>query len=130
MLSLIRFTAVSSCSGVLSVDLLRSKTDVICQQRGRKRALKKTVTRQQKLERRMKREEKEAVIILYNLTYLCIETLIIYRSKVKTQFYSISEALAMHRELQHPAIYDNLNALVRLRLELNMNTERQVYIVS
>ncbi|KHJ85538.1 hypothetical protein OESDEN_14732 [Oesophagostomum dentatum] len=51
-------------------------------------------------------------------------------SKVKTQFYSVSEALARHRELQQPSIYNHPNAPLRLRLELNMQTERQVFLSS
>lgn len=40
--------------------MLRPTAAEVVQTRGRKRALKQTITRQQKLERRMKREEKEA----------------------------------------------------------------------
>ena len=50
---------------------------------------------------------------------------IFFRTAVKTQFYSVPEALKMHRELQDPAIYNTPNAPLRLRLELNMGTERQ-----
>lgn len=36
----------------------------------------------------------------------------------------------MHRELQSPSIYNNPNAPIRLRLELNMTTERQTKMVT
>uniref|UniRef100_A0A8R1I016 Uncharacterized protein n=2 Tax=Caenorhabditis japonica TaxID=281687 RepID=A0A8R1I016_CAEJA len=56
MLSLVRQTMTSTGCNMLRP----ASADVIIQTRGRKRALKQTITRQQKLERRMKREEKEA----------------------------------------------------------------------
>lgn len=132
----------------------------ICQQRGRKRALKAKLSRQQKLERRLKREEREAARKQYNfMERLNIRrmksllspsqqfpgrliredeadlpdkptTNVFIRSAVKTQFYPIHEALAMHREMQQPSIYNNPNAPVRLRMELNMSTERQTKMVS
>ena len=49
---------------------------------------------------------------------------------MKTQFYTVAEALKMHRDLQDPAIYNMPNAPLRLRLELNMGTERQVCYLS
>ncbi|VDP04708.1 unnamed protein product [Heligmosomoides polygyrus] len=127
---------------------------------GRKRALKQTITRQQKLERRLKREEREAARKQYSFMErinirrmknllspsqqfpgrLCREdeahlpdaplTNVFIRSKVKTQFYSVAEALARHRELQQPSIYNNPNAPIRLRLELNMTTEKQTKMVT
>lgn len=52
------------------------------------------------------------------------------KSHFKTQYYTVSEALDMHRELQSPSIYNNPNAPIRLRLELNMTTERQTKMVT
>ncbi|EYC31125.1 hypothetical protein Y032_0004g1971 [Ancylostoma ceylanicum] len=160
MLSLLRSTAASSCSGLMSAELLRPVVGEFAQQRGRKRALKQTITRQQKLERRLKREEREAARKQYtfmerinirrmkNLLSPSQQfpgrlnrddevnlpdkplTNIFIRSKVKTQFYTVSEALAMHRELQQPSIYNHPNAPLRLRLELNMQTERQTKMVT
>ncbi|VDK48459.1 unnamed protein product [Anisakis simplex] len=143
------------------------------QQRGRKRALKANLSRQQKLERRLKREAKEAARKQYNF----MERLNIRRMKnllspsqqfpgrliredeeglpdkpttnvyistmLKTQFHPIPEALAVHRcafyvaveighflpEMQQPSIYNNPKAPIRLRIELNMNTERQTKMV-
>ncbi|KAK6047919.1 hypothetical protein COOONC_14576, partial [Cooperia oncophora] len=60
MFSLLRNTAISSCSGLVAFDLLRPVAGDFTQLRGRKRALKQGLTRQQKLERRLKREEREA----------------------------------------------------------------------
>ncbi|CAB3406591.1 unnamed protein product [Caenorhabditis bovis] len=139
--------------------VLRPTSAEIMQIRGRKRALKQTMTRQQKLERRIKREEKEAARKQYSF----MERINIRRMKnllspsqqfpgrfaaedeanlpekptldvfiknhFKTQFYSVGEALEMHRELQQPSIYNNPNAPVRMRLELNMTTERQTKMV-
>lgn len=48
------------------------------------------------------------------------------RSWVKTQFYPISKALELHRQLQRPEMYNNPNAPVKLRIELNMSTEKAV----
>lgn len=48
------------------------------------------------------------------------------RSEFRTQFYSIAEALEIHRLQQRPEIYNNPSAPVRLRLELNMSTEKAV----
>ncbi|VDK55772.1 unnamed protein product, partial [Cylicostephanus goldi] len=160
MFSLLRSTATSSCSCIISNELLRPVVGEFAQQRGRKRALKQTITRQQKLERRLKREEREAARKQYtfmerinirrmkNLLSPSQQfpgrlnrddeaalpdkplTNIFIRSKVKTQFYSVAEALARHRELQQPAIYNHPNAPLRLRLELNMQTERQTKMVT
>nr|CDJ90384.1 Ribosomal protein L1 domain containing protein [Haemonchus contortus] len=160
MISSFRNTAMLSCSGVAVLDLLRPAAGDFTQLRGRKRALKQSLTRQQKLERRLKREEKEAARKQYTFMErinirrmknllspsqqfpgrLCREdeanlpdkppTNIFIRSKVKTQFYSVAEALARHRVLQQPFIFNNPNAPVRLRLELNMSTERQTKMVT
>lgn len=40
--------------------------------------------------------------------------------------YTISEALAMHREAMHPTVWNIPDAPVRLRLELNMTLPRKV----
>lgn len=47
-------------------------------------------------------------------------------SQVKHQFYSLSEALAIHRLQQRPEIYDNPHAQLKLRIELNMTTDKAV----
>uniref|UniRef100_A0A1I7YUV4 39S ribosomal protein L1, mitochondrial n=1 Tax=Steinernema glaseri TaxID=37863 RepID=A0A1I7YUV4_9BILA len=154
---LIHSRCFSMFSGV--GEFLRPSTAVLQQNRGRKRALKATLTRAQKLERRMKREEKEAARKQYNF----MERISIRRMKsllspsqqfpgrfdadaesdlpekptcnvylkdmVKTQFYPISKALEIHRLMQQPSIYNNPNAPVRLRLELNMTTERQTKMI-
>ncbi|KAK6749822.1 hypothetical protein RB195_002059 [Necator americanus] len=160
MLPLLRTTVASSYGILVSTDLLRPAVGEFAQQRGRKRALKQTITRQQKLERRLKREEREAARKQYtfmervnirrmkNLLSPSQQfpgrlnrddevdlpdkplTNIFMRKKVKTQFYSVPEALAMHRELQRPSIYNHPNAPLRLRLELNMQTERQTKMVT
>ncbi|GMR49770.1 hypothetical protein PMAYCL1PPCAC_19965, partial [Pristionchus mayeri] len=139
----------------LTGDLLVPSTSEIINVRGRKRALKQTMSRQQKLERRLKREEREAkrkqFTFMERINIKRMRSLlspseqfpgrfnrdkevslpeqpltnIFIRSNVKTQFYSVAEALAMHKELQHPSIYNNPKAPLRLRLELNMNTEKQ-----
>lgn len=140
--------------------MLRPAAADIVQIRGRKRALKQTITRQQKLERRMKREEKEAARKQYSFMEkinirrmknllspsqqfpgrLNIDgevnlpekpTLDVFiKSHFKTQYYTVAEALDMHRELQSPSIYNNPNAPIRLRLELNMTTERQTKMIT
>jgi hypothetical protein len=48
------------------------------------------------------------------------------RSEIRTQFFPIAEALEMHRSQQRPEIYNNPHALMMLRLELNMTTEKAV----
>ncbi|VDL64396.1 unnamed protein product [Nippostrongylus brasiliensis] len=160
MFTLFRNVALATSNNVLGTDLLRAVTGEVAQQRGRKRALKQSLTRQQKLERRLKREEREAARKQYTFMErinirrmknllspsqqfpgrLCREdeaslpdkplTNVFIRSKVKTQFYSVSEALARHRELQQPSIFNHPNAPLRLRLELNMSTEKQTKMVS
>ncbi|KAF1757543.1 hypothetical protein GCK72_013999 [Caenorhabditis remanei] len=155
MLSLVKQTVSATGSS-----MLRPAAADIVQIRGRKRALKQTITRQQKLERRMKREEKEAARKQYSFMEkinirrmknllspsqqfpgrLNIDdevnlpekpTLDVFiKSHFKTQYYTVAEALDMHRELQSPSIYNNPNAPIRLRLELNMTTERQTKMVT
>ncbi|KJH41201.1 ribosomal protein, L1P family [Dictyocaulus viviparus] len=154
-------TAVSflSYDSVYS-NFLRPVVAEYLQQRGRKRSLKQTITRQQKLERRLKKEEREAARKQYNFMErinirrmrnllspsqqfpgrLCQEaeanlpahplTNIFIRSKVKTQHLSVAEALIRHREIQQPSIYNNPGAPLRLRLELNMNTEKQSKMIT
>ncbi|VDP01071.1 unnamed protein product [Soboliphyme baturini] len=39
--------------------------------------------------------------------------------------YSIAEAIEMHRELQHPTMFNNVAAPVVLRLDLNMELEKK-----
>ena len=52
-----------------------------------------------------------------------------FRSEVQTQFYSIADALAFHRLQQRPEIYNNPNAPIKLRIELNMTTEKAVIVL-
>ncbi|CAJ0936154.1 unnamed protein product, partial [Mesorhabditis belari] len=141
-------------------NILRTTSAEIVQIRGRKRALKQTLTRQQKLDRRLKREAKEAARKQYTFMErinirrmknllspseqfpgrLNLEeeaalpdsptTNVYIRSTFKTQYYSVPEALAMHRELQHPSIYNRPDAPLKLRIELNMTTEKQTKMVS
>lgn len=50
-------------------------------------------------------------------------------SEFRTQFYSISDALASHRLQQRPEIYNNPNAPVKLRIELNMTTNKATKMI-
>ncbi|VDN08003.1 unnamed protein product [Thelazia callipaeda] len=130
------------------------------QHRGRKRNLKRGLTKQERQERRLKREAKEAerkkysfmqrikISRMRNMTSISEQfpgrldagkeahlpdkptTNIFIRSAYKTQYYSVSEALQMHREMQQPSIYNNPNARVRLRMELNMATEKKTKMVA
>ncbi|KAI6221284.1 39S ribosomal protein L1, mitochondrial [Aphelenchoides fujianensis] len=140
--------------------LLAVTTPELQQLRGRKRALKKPLSRQERLLRRQKREEKEAARKQYSF----MERIKIRRmkallspsqqgpgrydaeaeaelpeappcnvyigSQVRTQFHSIREALAIHRALQRPEVYNNPNATVKLRIELNMTTEKATKMVT
>jgi len=140
---------------LLSNSLLNNDPWLYHQQiRGRKRALRSQLTRQQKIEKRMKREEKIAErkkfgfmerikiarmrseqsqsqqgpgrLVREDEAHLPDRptTNVFLRNKIKTQFYSIIDALNLHRQLQQPAIHNNPDAPIRLRLELNMTTER------
>ncbi|VIO99269.1 Uncharacterized protein BM_BM7752 [Brugia malayi] len=130
------------------------------QYRGRKRNLKRALTKQERQERRLKREAKEAerkkytfmqriqISRMKHMTSISEQfpgrlnpakeahlpdkptTNIFIRSAYKTQYYSVSEALQMHREMQQPSIYNNPNARIRLRMELNMTTERKTKMVA
>ncbi|KAJ1358695.1 hypothetical protein KIN20_017185 [Parelaphostrongylus tenuis] len=60
MFRLIQAVVTTSCRDPMSSELLRPTVAEFAQLRGRKRALKQGLTRQQKLERRLKREEREA----------------------------------------------------------------------
>uniref|UniRef100_A0A915PZ88 Ribosomal protein n=1 Tax=Setaria digitata TaxID=48799 RepID=A0A915PZ88_9BILA len=112
---------------------------------GRKRNLKRALTKQERQERRLKREAKEAERKKTSISEQFPgrlnpakeahlpdkpNTNIFIRSAYKTQYYSVSEALRMHREMQHSSIYNNPNARVRLRMELNMTTEKKTKMVS
>ncbi|CAG9529969.1 unnamed protein product [Cercopithifilaria johnstoni] len=127
--------------------------------RGRKRNLKRALTKQERQERRLKREAKEAErkkytfmqrIQISRMKHMVSiseqfpgrfnpakeahlpdkpTTNIFIRSAYKTQYYSVSEALQMHREMQQPSIYNNPNARIRLRMELNMTTEKKTKMV-
>uniref|UniRef100_A0A7E4V339 39S ribosomal protein L1, mitochondrial n=1 Tax=Panagrellus redivivus TaxID=6233 RepID=A0A7E4V339_PANRE len=133
---------------------------VLIQNRGRKRALKASISRQEKMERRLKREEREAARKQYNFMeriqirrmknllspsqqypgrYVADDEAelpdaplcnVFIREDVKTQFYSITDALKMHRELQQPSMYNNPRAPLKVRFELNMDTERATKMVS
>ncbi|MCP9260744.1 39S ribosomal protein L1, mitochondrial [Dirofilaria immitis] len=130
------------------------------QYRGRKRNLKRALTKQERQERRLKREAKEAerkkytfmqriqISRMKNMASISEQfpgrlnpakeahlpdkptTNVYIRSAYKTQYYSVSEALQMHREMQQPSIYNNPNARVRLRMELNMTTEKKTKMVN
>uniref|UniRef100_A0AC35UCT4 39S ribosomal protein L1, mitochondrial n=1 Tax=Rhabditophanes sp. KR3021 TaxID=114890 RepID=A0AC35UCT4_9BILA len=159
--------AISASNGI---DQLYSHTSLssllkpaeldINQARGRKRALKATMTRQQKLDRRLKREAKEAARKQYSfmerIQIRRMKTLlspsqqfpgrlvredeanlpefpltnIFIREQVRTQFYSIADALQIHRTMQQPSCYNSVNAPIKLRLELNMTTEKTTKMVS
>lgn len=129
------------------------------QLRGRKRNLKAGLSKAQKAAIRQRREEKEAARKQYNFMqrtqirrmkkllspsqqfpgrYSSEEeaglperpaTNVFVKSAFRTQFYPVSYALSLHREMQNPAIYNNPNAPVRLRLELNMTTEKATKMV-
>lgn len=40
--------------------------------------------------------------------------------------FMFSEALEMHRQMQRPEMYNRPNAPIKVRFELNMNTEKAV----
>ena len=54
---------------------------------------------------------------------------IYFVKNVKTRYYPFSEAIEMHRRLQSPAIYGNPSALLKLRMELNMSTEKSTKFI-
>uniref|UniRef100_A0A914QA80 39S ribosomal protein L1, mitochondrial n=1 Tax=Panagrolaimus davidi TaxID=227884 RepID=A0A914QA80_9BILA len=140
--------------------LLMPEALCVQQCRGRKRALKAGLSRAERLERRLKREEREAARKQYSfMERINIRRMknllspsqqfpgrlieenekdledepacsVFLRKSVKTQYYSISKALEMHRELQQPAMFNNPNAPVKLRMELNMETEKATKMVS
>uniref|UniRef100_A0AC34GPE4 39S ribosomal protein L1, mitochondrial n=1 Tax=Panagrolaimus sp. ES5 TaxID=591445 RepID=A0AC34GPE4_9BILA len=140
--------------------LLMPESLGIQQYRGRKRALKAGLSRQERLERRLKREEREAARKQYSfMERINIRRMknllspsqqfpgrlvaenekeldetppcsVFLRKSVKTQYYSISKALEMHRELQQPAMFNNPNAPVKLRMELNMETEKATKMIT
>jgi hypothetical protein len=56
------------------------------------------------------------------------QTNVFIRRLVQAQYFTVSQALQMHRESQHPTMFNNPNAKVRLRLELNMSSEKKVLI--
>ncbi|CEF65480.1 39S ribosomal protein L1, mitochondrial [Strongyloides ratti] len=139
--------------------LLPSSYDIF-QVRGRKRCLKGTISRQQRLEKRLKREAKEAARKQYNFMekiqirrmksllspseqhpgrYIPENetslpdhptTNVFFNHQVKTQFYPITEALKMHRELQQPAIFNNPKGFIKLRIELNMTTKKKTKMIA
>lgn len=147
-------------SQVLSNELLMPSSYDIFQVRGRKRALKANLTRQQKLERRLKREAKEAARKQYNFMekikirrmksllspseqhpgrYIAENevslpdfptTNVFFNNQAKTQFYSITDALKMHREMQQPSIFNNPKGIIKLRIELNMTTKKKTKMIS
>uniref|UniRef100_A0AC34QH75 Sphingolipid 4-desaturase n=1 Tax=Panagrolaimus sp. JU765 TaxID=591449 RepID=A0AC34QH75_9BILA len=149
-----------SCSSINECLLLLPNQISICQVRGRKRALKAGISRQERLERRLKREEKEAARKQYSfMERIQIRRMknllspsqqhpgrlinedeaelldspacnVFIRSMVKNQFFPISKALQMHRELQQPSMYNNPNAPVKMRLELNMDTEKATKMIT
>jgi len=47
----------------------------------------------------------------------------------KARIYSFAETIEMHRELMHPQMLNKANAFVRLKLDLNMNTEKKTKFV-
>ncbi|VDN40523.1 unnamed protein product, partial [Gongylonema pulchrum] len=126
----------------------------------RKRNLKRPLTKQERRERRLKREAKEAerkkytfmerikISRMKHMTSISEQfpgrlnpakeadlpdkptTNVYIRSAYKTQYYSVAEALKMHRVMQQPSIYNNPNARVRLRMELNMTTEKKTKMVA
>ncbi|MFH4983559.1 hypothetical protein AB6A40_010268, partial [Gnathostoma spinigerum] len=154
------WNSFESCCCLADFSLLKGYQCEIQQRRGRKRCLRAPLSKQQKMERRLKREAKEAERKKYSfMERIHIRrmkrmlspseqfpgrldrekeaelpdhptTNIFIRSSFKTQFYSIAEALSMHREMQIPAIYNNPSAPIRLRIELNMTTERQTKLLS
>ncbi|KAF7639960.1 hypothetical protein Mgra_00000402 [Meloidogyne graminicola] len=54
---------------------------------------------------------------------------IILKNEVKTIFHTVSEALELHRNLQSPSIYGNVDAPIKLRMELNMSTEKATKLI-
>lgn len=150
-------TAVAGSSAYCG--LLGPSCPDLQQVRGRKRNLKAGLSKAQRAAIRQKREEKEAARKQYTFMqraqirrmkkllspsqqfpgrYSSEEeaslpespaTNVYIKSAVKTQFHPVSYALALHREMQRPSIYNNPRAPVRLRLELNMTTEKATKMV-
>uniref|UniRef100_A0A915PA27 39S ribosomal protein L1, mitochondrial n=1 Tax=Meloidogyne floridensis TaxID=298350 RepID=A0A915PA27_9BILA len=54
---------------------------------------------------------------------------IFFKNEVKTIFHTISEALEFHRNLQLPSIYGKVDAPIKLRMELNMTTEKATKLI-
>ncbi|KAL7078811.1 hypothetical protein ACQ4LE_002027 [Meloidogyne hapla] len=54
---------------------------------------------------------------------------IFLKNEVKTIFHSIPEALEFHRNLQLPSIYGKVDAPIKLRMELNMTTEKATKLI-
>ena len=147
---------VSENAGVFLVPIFMDFIQI----RGRKRGLKRPLSREEKLARRLKREEKEAKKKQYSfMERINIRRMqrllspsqqfpgryeadketnlksdipydVFVRSQHKTQFYSIQEALAMHRLLQSEALYNRPDAKLKLRIELNMTTDKSTKMVS
>uniref|UniRef100_A0A0K0FZZ4 39S ribosomal protein L1, mitochondrial (inferred by orthology to a human protein) n=1 Tax=Strongyloides venezuelensis TaxID=75913 RepID=A0A0K0FZZ4_STRVS len=158
----------SSSLGLVNQNSIQNFTDNfltptsydILQARGRKRSLKANLSRQDKLERKLKREAKEAARKQYsfmerikikrmknllspseqypgrwnsddevNLPDIST-TNVYFINKVKTKFYPITEALDMQRKMQQPAIFNNPNGIVKLRIELNMTTKKKTKMMA
>lgn len=47
----------------------------------------------------------------------------VYRLSFFDKYYSIADSISMHREIQHPTVYNNPSVPVILRLDLNMNLD-------
>uniref|UniRef100_A0A0N5C9C7 39S ribosomal protein L1, mitochondrial n=1 Tax=Strongyloides papillosus TaxID=174720 RepID=A0A0N5C9C7_STREA len=160
--------ARSSALGLVNQNAIQNFTDDfltptsydVLQARGRKRVLKASLSRQQKLERRLKREAREAARKQYSfMEKIKIKrmrsllspseqhpgrwnaedevnlpdtppTNVYFINQVKTKFYPITEALDMQRKMQQPAIFNNPNGIVNLRIELNMTTKKKTKMIA
>ncbi|KAI1731524.1 ribosomal protein l1p/L10e family domain-containing protein [Ditylenchus destructor] len=48
-----------------------------------------------------------------------------FRNMYRTQFYSIEQALQIYREMAQPTVLNNPKAMIKMRFELNMTTEKK-----
>ncbi|KAI1718016.1 ribosomal protein l1p/L10e family domain-containing protein [Ditylenchus destructor] len=48
-----------------------------------------------------------------------------FRNMYRTQFHSIEQALQIYREMTQPGVLNNPKALIKMRFELNMTTEKK-----
>ncbi|KAI6176133.1 hypothetical protein M3Y97_00765400 [Aphelenchoides bicaudatus] len=131
-----------------SCGMIVALTPEICQIRGRKRGLKKPLSRQERILRRQKREEKEAARKQYSfmerINIRRMKSLLSPSQSGPGRYDAESEVELPERpscdvfirsELfidrnNVPEIYNNPNAPVKLRIELNMTTDKATKMIS